>query len=115
MIDPDSIPLSRFTGPLRYRVRLKDMGEKEAAAWERWLHAYITSLGADTCFRHETEANPTACTNWVMPPRERRILLAWLAEQHAIASVDVVRGVPGEALVLEVCNQRCNPSTETPT
>lgn len=113
MIDPDTIPLSRFTGPLRFRVRLDDTGHEGSAAWHRWLHAYITTLGADIRLQDEPPATPAACTSCILAPRERRILLAWLAEQPAVAAVDVVRGAPGGALIVEVCHQACPPSSES--
>lgn len=112
MIDPETIPLSRFSGPLRFRGRLNDTDHDESAAWQRWLHAYITTLGADIRPQDKPLATPAACTSWILAPRERRILLAWLAEQPAIAAVDVVRGAPGGALIVEVCHQACRPSPE---
>lgn len=112
MIDPDTIPLSRFTGPLRFRVRLNYNDHDESGAWQRWLHAYITTLGADIRPQDEPLATPAACTSWILAPRERRILLAWLAEQPAVATVDVVRGAPGHALIVEVCHPACRPSSE---
>lgn len=101
MIDPDTIHLSRFTGPLRYRVALQVMGHVESQAWTRWLHAYVTTLGLAMTPQGRV-ANVSRSAGEGVPPRERRILLAWLAGQDAVEAVDVTRGMAGTGLSIEV-------------
>ena len=89
MIDPDTIPLSRFTGHLCYRVKLRAAGPSEYAAWRKWLHAYLTTSGPGIAVDDHPEAIGWGISLKYQPPRERRMLLAWLVGQTAVESVDV--------------------------